>query len=249
MSYRAIKPSHALSPYIEAYWFFEDLCQAENHRILPDGCADIIFNLGPSTRTIAQASIAVTGMMTKPAHLSFDASTKLLGIRFKTGMLSHFTKTPLFKVKNEIVTTRDLIPALNEYTLEKVANQNGKFEQLKIVEQNLLQLLKYNNASGDPLISTITKTIQNSLVPLPLSHLARDYNISLRQLERRFKQQIGTTLKEFANITRFNQTIKTIKHSPAKSLLDIAFDHGYFDHAHLTNDIKRFSGQIPSDFR
>ncbi|MBI9062212.1 MAG: AraC family transcriptional regulator [Marinilabiliaceae bacterium] len=249
MSYREIMPSHALSPYIEAYWFFEDLCQAENHRILPDGCADIIFNLGSSTPTIAQASIAVTGMMTKPALLAFDTSTSLMGIRFKTGMLSCFTKIPLYKVKNEIVTITDLIPTINANTLDRIATQTNSIEQLKIVEQILLKLLNTNNSWGDPLISAITTYLQNTVVPLPPPQLARDHNISLRQLERRFKHQTGTTLKEFANITRFNQTIKTIQHCPAKSLLDIAFDHGYFDHAHLTNDIKRFSGQIPSDFR
>jgi len=249
MSYREIQPSQALSPYIEAYWFFEDLSQPEKHRILPDGCADIIFNLGSSTQTIANASIAVSGMMTQPALLAFSQSTKLLGIRFKTGMLSHFTMAPLFKVKNKIVDSQDLIPVINENTLEKIANQNDEIEQLKIIEQLLIKLLNSINTAGDPLIASITQTIQNSTVPKQLSQLATDHNISLRQLERRFKHQIGTTLKEFANITRFKQTIKVISHQPGKSLLDIAFDHGYYDHAHLSNDIKRFSGQAPSDFR
>ncbi|QNL48721.1 AraC family transcriptional regulator [Olivibacter sp. SDN3] len=33
-----------------------------------------------------------------------------------------------------------------------------------------------------------------------------------------------------------------------KNLLDIAFDCGYYDHAHLSNEIKRYTGLAPSQF-
>jgi hypothetical protein len=28
--------------------------------------------------------------------------------------------------------------------------------------------------------------------------------------------------------------------------LNIAIEHGYYDHAHLTNDVKRYTGMPPS---
>ncbi len=46
MRYREYKPSNELENLIDSYWLIKDLNQFENQRILPDGCADIIFNLG-----------------------------------------------------------------------------------------------------------------------------------------------------------------------------------------------------------
>lgn len=69
----------------------------------------------------------------------------------------------------------------------------------------------------------------------------------MRQLERCFKKHIGITPKEFANIIRFQFAFSKIKHNEQrKSLLDIAFDTGYYDHAHLSNAIKRYTGLAPS---
>lgn len=38
-----------------------------------------------------------------------------------------------------------------------------------------------------------------------------------------------------------------IKNTPyERSLLDIAFECGYYDHSHLTNEIKRITGLTPT---
>ena len=36
------------------------------------------------------------------------------------------------------------------------------------------------------------------------------------------------------------------KRKPKESLLSIAFDYGYYDDAHLTNEFKRYNGAVPS---
>lgn len=53
-------------------------------------------------------------------------------------------------------------------------------------------------------------------------------------------------MKEYHSIIRLNETLKSISNSPEKSLLHTAFDHGYFDHAHLTKEIKKMTGMNPS---
>jgi AraC-like DNA-binding protein len=66
-------------------------------------------------------------------------------------------------------------------------------------------------------------------------------------LERNFKTHIGIAPKEYSNIVRFQNALAKIKNSDqGKSLLDIAFECGYYDHSHLTNEIKRNTGLTPS---
>jgi AraC-like DNA-binding protein len=58
---------------------------------------------------------------------------------------------------------------------------------------------------------------------------------------------IGISPKEYSNIVRFQYALSIIKKSGKnRSLSDIAFECGYYDHAHLTNEIKRNTGLSPS---
>jgi AraC-like DNA-binding protein len=46
---------------------------------------------------------------------------------------------------------------------------------------------------------------------------------------------------------RYQSTFQKIRHNPAnKSLLEIAFESGYYDHSHLTNEIKKYTGVAPT---
>jgi hypothetical protein len=44
MQYKEYQPNVLLSPYIETYWNSNNFeSKGESHKILPDGCVDIIF--------------------------------------------------------------------------------------------------------------------------------------------------------------------------------------------------------------
>jgi transcriptional regulator GlxA family with amidase domain len=66
-------------------------------------------------------------------------------------------------------------------------------------------------------------------------------------LERNFKKLIGLSPKEYSSIIRFQHALSLIKDSKQDlSLLDIAFECGYYDHSHLSLEIKRNTGLLPS---
>ena len=53
--------------------------------------------------------------------------------------------------------------------------------------------------------------------------------------------------KKYSNIIRFQNALNIIKNSSEnRSLLDIAFECGYYDHSHLNNEIKHNTGFPPS---
>ncbi len=249
MRYQEYKPSRRLENLIDSYWLIKDLNRFENQRILPDGCADIIFNLGKAICSIPKETIAISGMMTEFSDVSLDIGTELLGVRFKSGQLSNLTNHPLFEIKNKTIDASEIIPELSLEKLKQLEEQKSIEKKLELIEYIIYKVLSTKKLPVDSLISSVTDFILNSSEPININKLAKNHYISLRQLERRFKAKIGVTLKEFTGIFRFNQTIKNIANNPGKSFLHIAFDSGYYDHSHLTNEFKRFSGKIPSDFR
>ncbi|WP_445665839.1 helix-turn-helix domain-containing protein [Fodinibius sp. AD559] len=82
-----------------------------------------------------------------------------------------------------------------------------------------------------------------------IDDLTNNFGISKRQFERRFRSAIGVSMKSYARIVRFLHIKSLIKEKPQESLLNIAFDNGYYDHAHLTRDFKKMAGSMPSEMR
>ncbi len=249
MTYQEFKPSKKLEKVVDAYWTFSNSEKVENEKILPDGSMDIIFNFGNSTNSISKNSIGISGMMTKFSDKSFDENTNLFGIRLKSGMVSQLTNFPLFEVKNKTAEANLIILAFNLEILEKLEGLKSIEKKTLLVENEIYSILNTKKTSSDSLIFSVIEFIRYSSEPISIKKIAENHFISLRQLERKFKHQVGVTVKEYDRIVRFKKAKKNIETQPNESLLHIAFNNGYFDHSHLTNEFKRFSGQIPSDFR
>jgi transcriptional regulator GlxA family with amidase domain len=94
----------------------------------------------------------------------------------------------------------------------------------------------------------VTKTVEQFKGSLTVDFLAREHNMTTRTMERAFKRDIGISPKMFIGIIKFVHTNKRIETNKGKnSLLRIAHEQGYYDHAHLSKEVKRFTGFNPSD--
>ena len=95
-------------------------------------------------------------------------------------------------------------------------------------------------------MNAIIGTILESNGQISVREIAARFNLTERQLERRFAFNLGVPLKEICNLVRFQYAFQLISNRRQESLLDIAFRAGYYDHAHLTRHFKRYSGYVPS---
>ncbi len=244
MSYKEIKPHISLAEYIDAYWISEgEEKQGTKAIILPDNCVDLIVNLGEKYQTCNGAltmhpeKTYLVGTMTTFKESVMYASNKLIGVRFKPSAFSSFYSfAPLSEIKNKTIEfDQSLFPNLHKAEKNIISYLNEFFlNRLTKRKQNLFKE-----------VNDIETT--NGLISIDI--LAKQNNTTIRQLERNFMKYIGIGPKEFANIVRFQTAISKIKHNRnEQSLLDIACECGYYDHAHLSNEIKRYAGIAPSKF-
>ena len=244
MVYKEFQPHPALTPCIDAYWTVTgDLRELKSEKIFPDGCIDLIFNLGTACKTdngnftMQPEKIYLVGTMTGFKKVEMVSETKLLGVRFKPAAFPFFYK---FSSLHEIT----------DVTIE--------FE--KKLSPDLQKTVRYSASYLDDFFIKRLSTPKNILLPviadlqhhkgrMDVSALAEKHCMTIRELQRRFKQQIGIGPKEFSNITRYQFAHAIIQNGVSnRSLLDIAFECGYYDHSHLTNEFKRFTGIVPSEF-
>lgn len=240
MSYKQFKPHPALVDYIDAFWVVEEQ-QFSKTTILPDNCVDLIFNLGDDCKTeqgvltMQSGRSYLVGTMTASSQSFLHSDNKLIGVRFKPAAFSSFYSfTSLKEVTDRAIEfEQSLAPDL-------LRIEQHSFSYLNKFFLDRLTHPKHN-------LSAVIKDIQTANGQVSIDSLAKSNHITTRQLERNFQRHIGISPKEFANITRFRHALSKIKNNMAEdSLLSIAFDCGYYDHAHLTNEIKRYTGLTPS---
>ena len=242
MKYIETKPYKKLEPFIHSYWELKgEDSDKQWERNFPDGCAGLVMNIGNTCLTdngsvsMEFGKTYVVGAMTSFKDSFIDSNTHLLGVCFKPATFTNFYN---YAAQNELTDNTLEFEKLNSFNIDKILTKptnylNQYFSDRVKTKENQLQ--------------SILSDIHSSNGKLNISELSSRNHITVRQLERKFKSQIGISPKEYSNIIRFQNALKIIKNSSEnRSLLDIAFECGYYDHSHLTNEIKRNTGLSPS---
>lgn len=235
MQYTTLPPHPALAPYIDAYWSVKGAGQdTVINTILPDGCVDIIFNLGEDDEVMKSGKAYLVGTMTRPIESLVRPDTRLMGIRFKPAAFSMFYSfTSLHEITdNTIECEKRLAPEL---------------EILRTPVGGLDKFFLKRLSRPKHVLFPILEDIHRHHGQVRVEELTKRHFVTARQLERSFKHYTGVSPKEFINQIRFRHALQTIRHKqPGEDLSDIAFACGYYDQAHLSNEIRRYTGEMPS---
>ncbi|MBO9728345.1 MAG: AraC family transcriptional regulator [Chitinophaga sp.] len=244
MKYTTAQPCPQLASRIHAFWELKgDETDRQWERIFPDGCPGIIINLGASCKTdggvttMEHGRTYVVGAMTSFKDSYVDNNTHLLGVCFKPAVFSSFYK---YSPQNE----------LTDHTVE--FERPYSLDMGMIHKDPVAYLNKYfldRKGSLPPLLLAVLNDMHLAKGTLSIYETAKRNFITLRQLERMFKTHIGLTPKEYVKIIRFQSALSMMNDAGSgKSLADIAFDCGYYDQSHLTNEIKKHTGLTPAQF-
>ncbi|MCH5596761.1 helix-turn-helix transcriptional regulator [Niabella ginsengisoli] len=242
MNYKKIKPYKELEPYIHFYWeLIGNEVERQWERVFPDGCAGVVINLGDTCLTDNGSAIMefgktyIVGAMTSFKDSFIDTHTHLIGACLKPATFANFYS---YTSQNVLINDTVEFEKSNSFNVDKTfVNPFNYFDHY------FSERIK---SKINPLQSVIND-IHSTNGQISISDLAKRNFITVRQLERNFKKLIGLSPKEYLNIIRFQNALSLIKQSNQnRSLLDIAFECGYYDHSHLSNEIKQKTGLPPS---
>lgn len=242
MEYKKIKPCKELEPYIHFFWELKgNLYKSQLERVYPDGCSGIIINLGNSCLTdngslfLEFGKTYAVGAMDSYKDSLIDMDTHLAGACLKPAAFANFySYDPQSILINNTVEFEKSNSFHTDTVVEKSFDYFNRFYLDRLKNKNI------------PLQSVIND-IDLANGQISIYELAKKNCTTVRQLERNFKKYIGLSPKEYSNIIRFQNALNIIKKTNQdRSLSDIAFECGYYDHSHLSNEIKRNTGLSPS---
>lgn len=220
--YREIPPTAALRPWVECFWTIRDDAGSGEHRVLPDGCADLIFDLS------AGEGMAV-GTMTRPVIVPSLDCADLLGVRFKPGRAAGFLRLPLAEITDARVPLREL------WRESPMPFTVAELEQV---------LLKRLDPDRDRRVDAAVDRLAGGAERVEA--IAKDIGISRQHLARQFLHHVGVPPKTFARVMRFRRVLASLEHDV--DWADVAAANGYYDQSHLIADFRELAGATPSAF-
>jgi len=110
--YDETRPGPALIPYVQCYWTITaSAAPSLLNRVCPDGCADVIIDLGAirtgSGLDDGRCTYAV-GTMQRASRVEVVGNVHLLGVRFRPGAAERFFRLPMHELTDQIIPLFDL---------------------------------------------------------------------------------------------------------------------------------------------
>lgn len=187
----------------------------------------------------------------EPRNIIFNHQVKMVGVVFKTGMVSRFTNVAL--VNSSLVKSSDFLinPALIfgeeiNWLFEVTKEMNSLSDSIKTVEQFFIKKHQENRPGLNLLKKAILK-ISASHGRVNISNVSKSTNLNDRYLRKLFSTYVGINPKRFGEIIRIRKAL-TLMLYEKYSISEAAFFLEYHDLAHFSHSFKRIIGASPKDY-
>lgn len=253
ITYSEFKPSPELAPYVECYWLqTHDGTPGEESPVqccLPLGMLevlihpdDILSDIFHEGRWQQLPKAFFHGLYNNPVHWKIKANARLFGIRFKPE-----TFAELFSIRGASVFCKfvDLQEILGESIKALPESIYGDTDIESIVQKtNRFLSQKLTCMHGERnYLAEAASLIRNAKGNITIEEVSNTVSVGMRQLQRSFKDSMGTTPKGYLRIIRFRNALASLNDS--YELAELAYELGYADQAHFIREFKEFAGQAP----
>ena len=240
MRYQELAPNDRLKSLVAGFWAFPSSGYA--HRVLPDGCMDIV---------VLQGRARLVGTM-KTAIVVPPSNDAVLGIRFRPGEVARlFSGLPGELTDSDMLLhevwghdggrLEDALLAVVEEATRRALDANAILRRaLPIVEQALCQHLASHGAPSDLPIRAAASLLGEGA---SVREAAEKAGLSERHLARRFIERVGVSPRTFARVRRLQRAALEMQRGAKPA--DAAALVGYADQPHFTREASALAGTTP----
>lgn len=256
MHYKTVEPPPTLEPFVDCLWILAAPCgegDAEPEIVLPDGKTELMVHFGDDFEKREggifqrQARVLMSGQLTERILLRPTGTIGVVSVRFKAAGAARFFQLPFDQIVDQVVDFSRFEKEVSQQLHDEVARCSSHEERLEVMRSLLVQRLR-EESQEDIFVRQACQYITKSEGEYSVRELVKLIGFSERQLERKFKKQVGISAKTLARIMRFQKFIALTKASSHLTLADAALACGYYDQSHFIRDFTRFSGVSPRHY-
>ena len=250
MEYHELSPTSALRPYVRCYWTLRATVDlgAAPQRVLPDGCVEMVINLGaefvretPGGGVERQPSRLLVGPTTRHMSIAPTGEIHLVGVRFAPGGALPFLATAPGELRDTAPSLDDaalpLEPELAERLFAAPPGNEGR-----LLDAALLARLTRARRHSDPRVHACVAAAFAARGTMRVDAMVDLTGLGARQLERRFRDDVGFGPKTMCRLARFQRVVQALQAGSARGWARLAARSGYADQAHMAREFREFAG-------
>lgn len=251
-----IKPAPQLQPFVNCYALrvFDTQglvmpmpMHAMNECYLTFFLKDKLCSVKDSTTTMHSSSFC-TLFTASQGCAYYQGDFILFSVQFASNGIFALFGIPQKILINTILPVDDILGDDARILTEQLTSSENIFEMGRYMDKFLTAiLLRRKQKLYTARIATISSTIFHRKGVVSIDQLAYDANMSLRNFERKFIEEVGMSPKLYTRITRFFHALENKMLHPNKNWIVISHESGYFDQAHFIRECKEFSAQTPEE--
>lgn len=233
-SEHAAPPS--LAGWVECAWQVRRMGAPGEHRVLPDGCIDVVWTEAVGLELVGANSTAF------PAALS--PASAGVGVRFRVGAAPAV-------VGHSGAALRDARLGAGEAWGDSGRRLEAALWEAPGAQARIGAMLSWLErragaaAAPDPLVREVAGRLARA-PQAGAGELASGLWVSERQLRRRVVSQVGYGPKRLARVLRLQRALEIARSRQDASLAEVSYAAGYTDQPHFTNECVALAGVAPS---
>lgn len=255
--YEEFAPPASLRPIVRCLWTMRDRGAGapSPQRIVPDGCAELIVNLGESFERMdedgaprVQEHVLFVGQLTRAIVVSPRAGVDLVGVRFEPGGLHALAPGAAPGLTDVDARATDIHAALGNGALEAAAASRS-VDALFDAIGAALPFRRGGRTRADALVDEAAKRLESPFITVDRASAA--LGVTPRTLERHSRARVGIGPKRYQRIRRVQRVVAGLDRSGASARTDwagLAATHGYADQPHLIREFREIAGVTPAAY-
>lgn len=245
--YREIAPAPEVSHLVFAFWEFLARSETDEpivHEVFPEGCVSLIYKRNESFGIDA---LYIHGLTLEIFKTEVFAGDTFWAIRLTPSACAEILRRNPSQIQSQPLNESNDFRHLTAGLLEKLAACENLAEAIEIYESKL-KSLAIEPEETDEKIAEAVKIVEENRGEVKISELAEAVGLSVRQLERRFKQSAGLSPKQYARARRIRAAAVSLVEEAGMNWAHRAAEMGFADQAHLTHEFSTLTGRTPNSF-
>jgi AraC-like DNA-binding protein len=230
--YAELRPPPELASHACCVW--TQLAGPSGHvqRVLPDGCADIVW--------IAGGELVVAGPATGHVLAEIPPGVTAVGVRFGTGAAGAALGQPARELQDRTIELGDLWGAAGRELAERMALAPPS-SRLALLAAAVARRLH----DAPPPDAVVTRAARLLASGMPVAETGREVALGERHLRRRFHDAVGYGPKTLQRILRMRRFLDLVDAMAEPDVGRAAVEAGYHDQPHLTRESAALTGLPP----
>lgn len=256
MEIKIIKPRESLKKYFQYIWYLDMQGEKSNDklRLIPTGFSEILFHYNDGYGRFIKggndcySSTVIIGQQENYYDYLTRNNNGIISFVINPLYVSEITGFPASDFANsifdaELVFNKE-IKNINDF----LCGKTSVTEKIDYIERYFELILGKKKIIGDKIIEQSFQNIKSSGGFIKIKELAEFYNISNRQLERKYLNKIGLTPKKISKIIKLQYVLYLAQTCTKSKFTDLALNSNYYDQSHFINEFKSLTGYSPKEY-